>query len=269
MKEIDWIIQEQSKLLKSKGYNETKLNSPEIEGSYKLHLKDAVQDILDRDAVSVGNEKIQLRLIGYFGTDKVSFTFQYDFDTTDNSLTLQQVEATLNKISLPVKIENGRDLWKADELFQRVKQLEGALNNHLNKEWNDKIEKLFTGQAHILATKGYANEIKWTEKFQKLLAAHLSQEADKVSFRVILRSHNRPPLESRFHFTFHPPGPILTLNSIFYKHEGMTRIIHYPREKDIPLPAVMIDRLMMDKKIATAKEIAKLPDTGASLKIKR
>lgn len=261
MKEIDWIIREQSLLLKDKGYNETSLNNPDTEGSYKSQLKDRIQDLLDQDLTPIGEEKIVLRLFGFFGTDKVGFDFTYGFDLTEHRLDLKQVEATLGKVSLPVAITEGRQLWESTELYQRVKQLHQGLNTHLEADWNQQKRDIIEQQSKLLADKGYGNIEILNERFNKLLLKINDEHSSRHSFQLSIRTNSKSydqPLLARFSYTIFPDKPLLQLRSAYFKMNKTSHLIHWPKAKDIPIPQVIHSRLK-EKSLQTIT--SKLSDT--------
>lgn len=272
MKDIDWIIKEQAALLLRKEYNEAKLNNPDAEGSYKSLLKDAIQHVLDLEAVYPFNQPVSIKLFGYFGQDKVCFTFSYDFDVVDRYLQLIEVKATLNNVEVPVAVENGRDLWKSGELYQRVKQLELTIEPHIVQRYVQRqqiaLDEVFHSHAALLASKGYANVGFWTGKFNDKLGG-ISESSKTISYRQIIRSKTVPPLETRFHFDFEPSGPLLTLSSIFFKQESVSRLILHPSPNQIPIPKVISGWLKTDKAIADAQSITAANQNSKSSKIKR
>jgi hypothetical protein len=261
MKEIDWIIREQSLLLKDKGYNETSLNNLDTEGSYKAHLKDKIQDLLDQDLTPIGEETIVLRLFGFFGNDKVVFAFTYGFDMSEQRLDLKQVEATLGKVSLPVAITEGRQLWKSTELYQRVKQLHEGVNIHLESDWKKRMEKVIEEQSRLLVHKGYSNNKALIEQFNKQLRKITNEHSPKFSFQLSMNRKSEEfdyPLLARFSYTIFPDKPLLQLRSAYFKMDKASHLIHWPKAKDIPIPQVIQGRLK-EKSLQTIA--SKISDT--------
>lgn len=270
MKEIDWIIKEQSILLKDKGYNETSLNSTEGEGSYKLHLKDKIQHILDLELTPFGTEPVSLPLFGYFNGDKVTFTFSYDFDLADHSLELKQVEARLGAVTLPVTIEEGRNLWKAKELYERVKQLHEGVSEHLNADWKTQLKENAFSNAQLIASKGYGQIESNNKEILNAIEKIKGNSSSAYSFQLQFKMQNRDSdnaLTCRFHYAFYADKAHFMLKSIFFKAGNVSELVLKPKASQIPIPTVIYQRLQTKDAINQAALLQQKMDTsGSSIK---
>lgn len=260
MKELDWIIQEQANLLREKGYNESSINSQESEGSYKLHLKDLIRDILDAEGTTIGSVPVTLRLFGHYDDTTVLFTLTYDFDLAPRALNLQMVEAAIGAIKLKEQIDHGNNLWPAKELYQRAKGLHDVIKSHDDLAWETKLQTLLEQQAALLHGKGYGDRDQLKTKMNSSIAGIIDAASPERSFILKCKVKTKPfinPIYARFHYQMIPAGPNLQLKSIQFSMSKMKELILKPNDKDIPIPHVIGSRLAEADTIKRTNEILK------------
>jgi hypothetical protein len=259
MKELDAIIEEQTLLLMWNGYTEKFLHNGEKDGSYKEHLKSAIQDFLDREGAFVAKETFQVPLLGYFnsGKDKVLFTFSFEYDPLLAEITLKEIEARHNNVPLVVTIEKGSDVWPAEELYNRLKQLSEPVKRATEIERANQFEEIINREVEALKENGYTADnirINLTNAIRK------SQAMPGKGHHFIIKGNHKAEgspniIQYRLHYYYHPVGSELHLKSINARLGSMSKTFlgtkHYP----IPPAPDIYNYLLNECKTLSAKKI--------------
>jgi len=261
MKELDDIINEQVLLLKWNGYTEKQLNNEEAEGSYKEHLKLAVQDILQADNVLLDNEVFQLHLFGYFNEkqDKVLFTFSYEYDAFLSQISLKEVQATLNDIPISIAIEKGSDLWSSQEMYKRVRQLSFTVNNALNEERNDLIKSIILKELRSLHENSYLNpliENRLNDVVRKIECNKTDQPRNFTISGKYSRTAEAQTMVYRLHYRYDPVSLHLQLKSVYGRVGNTKRVFIATNNMQIPSADRMFTFLKNENKSQKARTIA-------------
>lgn len=243
MKELEAIIDEQSQLLMWNGYHENVLRNGEPLGSYKEHLKLAVQDLLDKGDFLPDFEPFEVRLFGNFnhGKDKVLFTFSYQYDGLLSQINLKQVEARLDGVPIVINVEKGSDLWSSEEMYARVKQLGSTINSALNEERVAELKKLVSDESSLLAKCGYINQSLANSLEAAIQKAQ--SEPDKVHhFRITGKLKTGKEMEVmhyKLFYRYHPPSNSLKFKEVNARIGNIsetflgTRLYPVPRVDDM------------------------------------
>lgn len=259
MKELDAIIDEQALLLKWNGYTEKLLHNGEKEGSYKEHLKSAIQDFLDKEGAFVEREIFQVPLFGYFnsGRDKVLFTFSYEFDPLLLEITLKEIEARHNNVPLAVTIEKGSDVWPAEDLYNRLKQLSEPVKKAVDSRKANQLEEIISRELGALLKNGYtAGNIR----VSLTNAIHKAQVTpDKGHHFIIKGSHKAEGsvnvMQYRLHYCYRPVAYELHLKSINAQLGSISKTFLGTKQYPIPPAPDIYNYLMNECKSLTARKI--------------
>ena len=259
MKELDAIIDEQALLLKWNGYTEKLLNNGEKEGSYKEHLKSAIQDFLDREGAFVENETFQVPLLGYFnsGKDKVLFTFSYEYDPLLLEITLKEIEARHNNVPLAVTIEKGSDVWPAEDLYKRLMQLSEPVKKATYSEKANHLEEIISRELRALQENGYTG---YNIRLNLTNAIHKAETTpDKVHHFIVKGNHkiegNLNIMQYRLHYYYHPVGCELHLKSIDARLGSVSKTFLGTKQYPIPPAPDIYNYLLNECKSLTARKI--------------
>lgn len=259
MKELDAIINEQALLLKWNGYTEKLLHNGEEEGSYKYHLKSAIQNFLDREGAFVEKETFQVPLFGYFnsGKDKVLFTFSYEYDPLLYEITLKEIEARHNNVPLAITIEKGSDIWSAEDLYNRLKQLSEPVKKAVNSGKTNQLEEIISRELGVLLKNGYtANNIRGN----LTNAIHKAQFTPDKGHHFIIKGNHKAEstmniMQYRLHYYYHPVGYELHLKSINARLGSVSKTFLGTKQYPIPPAPDIYNYLLNECKSLTARKI--------------
>lgn len=259
MKELDDIINEQASLLKWNGYTEKQLNNGEAEGSYKEHLKLALQNLLESDKVVLfDKEPLYINLFGYFNQDKVLFTFSYEYDSLLSQLTLKKVEATLDNVPIIVAINGASDIWSSRELYQRVKQLSSTINKAITEERNIEIKNLVQKEITLLKDYGYNNS-----NLEKLLASSIQKIENSEAYNkcdFIVRGNLKHDIGSemmqyKLHYRYMPSNADLRLKSILGRMGAVSKLFVITKDVPVPTADALYKYLSHERKTLAARNV--------------
>jgi hypothetical protein len=259
MKELDAIIEEQALLLKWNGYTEQLLHNGEKVGNYKEHLKSTLQNFLDREGAFVEKETFQVPLFGYFnsGKDKVLFTFSYEFDPLLLEITLKEIEARHSNVPLVVTIEKGSDVWPAEDLYNRLKQLSEPVKKAMDSEKVNQLEKIINREVGALKENGYTADGIRTNLTTAIRKAQIT--LDKGHHFVIKGNHKAEGsmnvMQYRLHYHYHPVGCELHLKSINARLGSVSKTFLGTNQYPIPPAGDIYNYLLNECKSLSAKKI--------------
>ena len=262
MKELDAIIEEQAFILKWNGYTEKLLHNGEKEGSYKEQLKSAIQDFLDREGVFVEKETFQLSLLGYFnsGKDKVLFTFSYEYDPLLSEITLKEIAARHNNVPLAITIEKGSDVWPAEDLYNRLKQLSEPVKKARDSEKENHLEEIIGRELRALQDNGYTADSIRINLTNAIRKAQIIR--DKGHHFIIKGNHkaedNSNIMQYRLHYYYHPVGCELHLKSINARLGSVSKTFLGTKQYPIPPAPDIYNYLVNEYKSLSAKRIIHL-----------
>ncbi|GEP97696.1 hypothetical protein [Chitinophaga cymbidii] len=263
MKELDSIIEEQVLLLKWNGYDESRLHNGEAEGSYKEHLKLAVQHLLDSNSTLLDKEPFQVHLFGCFNQqkDKVLFTFTYEYDGLLSQISLKEIEARMDDVPLTIPVELGSDVWTSQELYQRVKLLSEGITGSLHHQKTEQLHQLIQLEINRLRDCSYT---------ASHLQAHLAAAINKAEatpgkqhnfiINGKLKSYSQQDaMYYRLHYNYQPSTTALQLKSIHARIGGISRTFLGTTAFPIP-PAPDIHQYLINiKNIHAAQKIIDPP----------
>lgn len=128
-------LQEQIDLLKSKGYNEESLNSPDKEGWLFTQLKRSFSDALHQSWQESDSISFSLRTTGFFNDDKdiINIQLHYLFDIENASLVLTGLELRAKKLNRKILIMNSKDLPHTSSILELIRQQAQLEQKRLNQ----------------------------------------------------------------------------------------------------------------------------------------
>lgn len=259
MKELDHIIEEQALLLKMNGYSEKHLRNGEAEGSYKEHLKTALQDLLNSNDSLLDIEPFRVKLFGFFNNKKdiVLFTLAYDYDPLLAQITLKEIEATLNNTPLAVPIEKGSDVWTSQELYERVKLLSTTIDA---KQENEKLlhqQNIVHHEIKLLSEHGYlSNGLE--EHFITAIKAATGNPNHETHFKITGKLKYGPEHDSmtyKLHYSYHPGTNHLKFKSVFAKLGHASETFLGTNRRPVPMAKDLFEYLAGLHKAQTANNI--------------
>lgn len=272
MKEIDDIISEQVLLLKWNGYTEKQLNNGEADGSYKEHLKLALQDILEVDKMLFDREPFQMHLFGCFNEnkDKVLFTFSYEYDALSSQITLKEVQASLDNIPINISIEKRSDLWNSKELYIRVKELSSTIKTALLDERDIQIKNIIRNEVQLLKENGYTNstlEKQLTSIINKIESSSSKCSRDLIISDKMKMGDNSDTMHYRLHYNYDSANTILKLKSM-YGRIGEVNRIFFMENSTFPVPTAdkIYTYLSHENRTYKAQSIVKQGNSPENLK---
>lgn len=116
------ILDEHRELLKSKGYDETGLNSPDKEGWFarqlELHFSKSLRDAHVFDE----NQEFELQSTGFFNQDNdiVLFKFKYEYTPEALELNLKSITAKMGMIQVSFTLAKNADLPSSTSLHKEI-----------------------------------------------------------------------------------------------------------------------------------------------------
>lgn len=259
MKGLDAMIEEQALLLMWNGYTEKLLHNGEKEGSYKEHLRSAIQDLFDREGAFVEKEIFQVPLLGYFnsGRDKILFTFSYEFDPLLLEITLKEIEARHNNVPLAVTIEKGSDVWPAEDLYNRLKQLSEPVKKAMDIEKANHLEEVISRELGALQGNGYAGD---NIRVHLASAIRKAQVAPDKEHHFVIKGNHKDEvglnvMQYRLHYYYHPVGCVLSLKSINARLGSVSKTFMGTKQYPIPPAPDIYNYLLNECKSLTARKI--------------
>lgn len=272
MKELDDIVNEQALLLKWNGYTEKQLNNGEAEGSYKEHLKLALQDILEADRVLFDREPFQVHLFGCFnqGKDKVLYTFSYEYDAFLSQISLKEVQATLNDVPISVSIDKGSDIWSSQEMYKRVRALSATVNRAFNEERDILVKGIIQKELELLKDNDYASpgiESRLTRILSKIENDTPKQPQNfKISGKY--KVEMKPDVMNfKLHYYYDPANLNLQLKSVYGRVGNASRVFMTSITFPIPSADGMYTFLYHENKSQNARKL--LGQSARSQDLKR
>ncbi|MDF2190509.1 hypothetical protein [Paraflavitalea sp. CAU 1676] len=265
MQDIEGIIREHARILRDKGYNEKALNNGEEDGMYKTHLRIAVQDILDKDIVLFDNEHLSVKMFGSFnhGQDKVLFDFTYEFNSFNNSLTLKQLEATLNKVPLAIHIDGFEDLWHSRDIYERLKEFSININQALDYQERQVKSEVIKSFASCITELGYENaSIKppgWIHRKLNKIDQSVSMK-DKTRHFFNLQTDLKGdlpygPIRTKIHCLYIPEIPRINTTGLFLQIQDCKHSITLKPGEQIPSVKEVTNLMQNKLDLARARSI--------------
>lgn len=148
------IVDEHKELLKSKGYTEEALNSPDKPGSYMRMF--AIQFSMNKQDAHRYNEKeeFELKTVGFFNNDKdvLVFKLNYQYDPEKLELSITQMTAVMDGNQVNYELQRNEDLPSSAEVYQKMTQAKKTINTNdesLKVEKAKKIIQSIQANSHL------------------------------------------------------------------------------------------------------------------------
>lgn len=263
---LNKLVEEQAFWLRVRGYDEKGLNNNEQEGSYKEHLKEGVRTILNSDVVLLDKEPFIVHSFGLFGEkDKVHFAFKYEYNSFDQRISLKEVEATLNQVSIATQIEMMDDLWPSNDLYQRTKELSEPIVAAVKENRKENIQQLIAQTSNSL--KGleyekYSDKSKgWIEKrLTKMLGKAESKPDSIYYFNLHTKLQNGAvAIKASIQFEYVAQIQYLNLRRIHAKLGNYEETV-LQQSKAIPKAGDLITTIQHKQSLAKANKISQGPE---------
>lgn len=118
------LLQEQTSLLKEKGYEEKSIGSPDKEGWLFTQLRRGFSDALHQSWQEGESVAFQIATTGFFNNDKdiVHFRFGYEFNLESNTLCIKEMELVADKMSRKITVQSSQDIPHSSEALALIEE---------------------------------------------------------------------------------------------------------------------------------------------------
>ena len=119
------MIDEQVGLLKSRGYDEENLNSPNKTGFLALELAANVRQLINENLFDPSPVSFEISTAGFFNNDSeiVFFKFKYALDVEEAELKMTGVTAAMFGKQTSLRLKDSRDLPQATDLVSSLRKI--------------------------------------------------------------------------------------------------------------------------------------------------